>query len=226
MTRPDMLVRLNLGCGVDVVPGWINIDRSPGVLLSRLPSSMRNAFRVLHLVPAQQAAVAWPDGVRHLDVTKGLPFPDGIAEAIYSSHMLEHLPRDAADFVLKECTRVLYPGGVLRLALPDLRMLAERYVSSGDPAAADTFVEQTLMGQTTSPRGGARVIEKFGSPAHKWMYDAASLEHRLETHGFSNIEECKFGEGRCPDVEALDLPNRRDESFYIEATFLRDPVFV
>ena len=208
-------MRLNLGCGTNAVDGWRNIDRSPGVLLSRLPVAIRS--RIRRFIPRQQADVEWPPNVVRLDVTKGLPFDDGSVEAIYSSHMLEHLPRDDAEGVLLECRRVLAPGGVLRLVLPDLRQIAERYLASREADAAEAFIESSMLGQRSRPAGRAALVAKLSGAAHRWMYDAASIRHLCLRCGFSATEEWTFGNGECPDLGLVDVESRRDGSFYVEA---------
>jgi SAM-dependent methyltransferase len=107
---------LNLGCGNRFHPDWINVDLFPGA--SR---------------------------VRQHDLRKPLPFPDQSFEAVYHSHVLEHLPRAAAPGFLGECYRVLVPGGVLRVVVPDLESIARLYLQSlegavaGDPQAAQRY---------------------------------------------------------------------------------------
>jgi SAM-dependent methyltransferase len=107
MTATDRKRRLNLGCGGRFHPDWINLDRHP-----QHPS------------------------VRGHDVTTGLPFPAGHFDAVYHSHLLEHLPRDQALPLVRECFRVLRPGGILRVAVPDLEQIARLYLESLDGAWA------------------------------------------------------------------------------------------
>ena len=213
----DSPLRLNLGSGPSAIRGWINIDRSPGIMVSRLPGPIQKGLRASGLIPREQASVVWPSGVRRLDVTKGLPFDDCSVEAIYSSHMLEHLTRDAARRLLAECRRTLKPDGVLRVVLPDLRRLAESYLASEEPDAADTFLEETMLGQHERLTGRAALVQLVGGSAHRWMFDAASIRHRCLQYGFSATQECAFRQGRCPDIDSLDSASRRNESIYVEA---------
>jgi predicted SAM-dependent methyltransferase len=103
---------INIGCGSTWHPAWVNLDMRP----------------------------ASPQ-VRSWDVARGLPFGDAQVQACYASHVLEHLSRPQAKALLSECRRVLRPGGVLRLAVPDLEAIAREYLDAlasgvgGDPAA-------------------------------------------------------------------------------------------
>jgi len=55
---------------------------------------------------------------------RSLPFKDESFDHVFSSHTLEHLPHGDCDRVLREWIRVLRPGGVIELRMPDLRARA------------------------------------------------------------------------------------------------------
>ena len=107
---------VNIGCGEAKAQGWINLDIDP----------------------------AGADVLGH-DVSQGLPFEDSSCDAAYCSHLLEHLPKEAAPAFLAECLRVLRPGGVLRLAVPDLEAIVRLYLDrlekalAGDAAAGEEY---------------------------------------------------------------------------------------
>lgn len=170
-----------------------------------MPEAVRARF--IHIERHAEIEVA--------DAARPLPAPDGSVRILYSSHMLEHLDRAEAGFFLKEAYRVLRPGGVIRLGVPDLRRLIERYVADGD---ADAFVEKTLM-CVPRPRSLARRLESLlvGSRHHLWMYDGASLCSLLRIYGFADVEAVPAGETRIVDHEPLDLRERADESVFVEA---------
>ena len=90
-------VRLHLGCGDNILPGWSNID----------------------LEGSREVIVH--------DLTKPLPVATGTIQFIYSEHFIEHIPLEDARRLLAECHRVLQPGGVLRVSTPDLRKLVLEY---------------------------------------------------------------------------------------------------
>lgn len=97
---------LNLGCGSRFHPDWDNVD----------------------FVPTAPK-------VRACDLTKGLPYPDDSFDVVYHSHLLEHLPRQFVLPFLRECGRVLRPRGVIRVAVPDLEMIARLYLESLEKAS-------------------------------------------------------------------------------------------
>ena len=96
-------MRANLGCGSQICPDWINID-----------------------------LVRTGPGVVAHDLSTGIPLPDASCEVVYHSHVLEHLRRPDARFFMRECFRVLKPGGILRVAVPDLEQICRQYLLALD----------------------------------------------------------------------------------------------
>jgi predicted SAM-dependent methyltransferase len=189
---------------------WVNIDRSPSVLLSRVPGLLPSLGR-LHLIPAEQASGTWPENIRRHDVERGLPFPAKSAEAIYSSHMLEHLAHDSALRVLRECRRVVRDDGVVRIAVPDFAEMVARYNEDTD---ADLFIRESLMGVEVRPRGLRRLLGFVTGAKHKWLYDERSLGHLFEEAGFARTARFGYREGRLPDLDTIET---RDGSLFMEA---------
>ena len=210
--------RLHLGCGVDVVPGWVNIDKSPSVLLSRAPSLRKALGRVGLLTPEQ--ARGFPPGAVRADVSKRIPAADASAEFAYSSHMIEHLSRWQALAFFRECRRVLRPGGVLRLATPDLEEMIRDYghnrspLLAEQPTRADAFCAE--YGAYSDPPGLVRRLVKkwLGGDSHQWLYDAESLTFLLRESGFAEVTRWSYRKGTVPD---LDLVEHRERSLFVEA---------
>jgi len=210
-------MRVNIGCGRTPTEGWRNFDNSPSLLLARVPLLPRVLRRTRLLSAAQAEFVDWAraHGVEHADATRTLPLATGSCEAVYSSHMLEHLDRAGATAFLSEALRVLAPGGVLRLAVPDLGRLVESYVASRD---ADRFIASSLLA-VPAPRSLVQRLRAaaVGPRHHQWMYDGASLCALLGACGFEDAREVAAGETGLADPGALDLFERADESVYVEA---------
>ena len=76
------------------------------------------------------------------EATKKLPFHTNEVQCIYSSHMVEHLSRDGANSFLIEALRILKTDGVLRIAVPDLRIATDNYLNHGD---ANKFMEKIFV---------------------------------------------------------------------------------
>lgn len=98
--------RLNLGCGDVFLPSWANFD-----------------------------FVARPPHVVRHDLRTRLPLPDAACAVVYHSHVLEHFDPAEAQAFLAECLRVLQPGGILRVVIPDLEQKARHYLGTLEAAA-------------------------------------------------------------------------------------------
>lgn len=90
-------MKLHLGCGKNIIPGWVNVDLEPG-----------------------------PGGEVH-DLRKPLPQRDNSVDFVFNEHFIEHITREEGVRLLREIHRVLKPGGVLRISTPDLGELLNRY---------------------------------------------------------------------------------------------------
>ena len=202
----DGRVCINLGCGLTVATGWINVDASLNALFS---GSSVELLKLLYRVSGANRYYSCDDYCRLLqrnlfvfhDLARSVPFPDQSVDVVYSSHFLEHLLRKDALQLLRESWRVLKPGGVIRVAVPDLSHALDLY-AAGQKAAmlANYFFVDDL--ESTLAR-------------HKYMYDYELLETALIEAGFSGVHRCGFRQGQVPDLEELD--NRPDETLFVEA---------
>jgi len=212
-----MTVRLNIGCGDAPTPGWINYDNSPAVRLARWPLLTR-LLRFVGVVDdgnVEFIARCRQLGIRYADGAGRIPHAAGSVDVVYSSHMIEHLDRHEAWLFLVECLRVLKPGGVLRLAVPNLRWSILEYMEKGN---ADHFIAQ-LQFDIDKPRGLIARVHRVltGGRGHHWMYDSTSLARLVEECGFRGIETPPAGKTRLGDPGELDLREREIESLYLEA---------
>lgn len=158
---------LNLGSGPQAAAGWVNIDRSPNVVLGRMPRLRRQLRRSGLLTDSHMAA--WDPSIIRGDIRK-LSFADCSIAAIYSSHTLEHLYFNEAQQVLDECYRVLVPDGLLRLALPDSAQWARELVEGLAAGTADSgrrFNERLLSFPLSRPRGVERIQRAFAGHVHR-----------------------------------------------------------
>jgi predicted SAM-dependent methyltransferase len=141
------------------------------------------------------------------DVRRPLPFSDATVDAIFHEHLLEHLlARDGLAFLL-DSARVLRPGGILRVGVPD----AGAYTNS-DLRHRQAFIERVRPGRPTAILA---MQEVFYEPDHHTMYDFETLAYFLRAVGFPEPEQRAFGESRlspCPDSE-----HREAETLWVEA---------
>ena len=213
------MMMLHLGCGHYAPEGWVNIDKSPSVLLSPLPR-VRKALLAARILNPEQAE-GLPRGIVHADVTKGIPAPDGTADYAYSEHMIEHLSRWQGLAFIRECRRVLKPGGVLRLATPDLAKLTENYQArtsphlGEQPTPADAFCADYGAYHDIPSNYARRLIRRlFSGAPHQWLYDYESLSLLLREGGFTTTERCSYRQGQVPRLDQVEF---RERSLFVEA---------
>lgn len=209
------LLQLNLGCGLNAHPDWVNIDSSILARLSKYTFLYGILCKLVKIDP-----VAWPTDIRVLDVTRGLPFPDGSAGAIFSSHFIEHLTLEEAHFVLGECYRCLCTNGVIRIITPDLFEIAKRYVEMtiDDPKSEHGKRFVTAMRLIDKPYTGImkQVYKLFSRSKHLYMYDQWSLYELLENHGFQNIQRMTYGNSQIPNIKSLEDNGQHEMAICLE----------
>jgi SAM-dependent methyltransferase len=210
--------RINIGCGTTPTDGWLNFDNSLSIRLSASPTLASLLYKA-RLIKAQQMEfitfcqkhqIAWADA------TKRIPLGSDTVEVLYSSHMLEHLDRTEARLFLTEAMRVLVPGGIIRLAVPDIERRVKGYLRDGD---ADVFIDSTTM-CVARPRSLTQRLHILlvGTRHHQWMYDGRSLCKLLAASGFAEPTCREPGQTQIPNPGPLDLREREVESVYVEAT--------
>lgn len=180
---------LQLGAGQNILNGWFNTDYFPR------PS------------------------IYFLDVTKLFPIPSNSFKFIFTEHHIEHITYKDAVSMLKECFRMLEPGGLIRIATPDLKNTinnylnnsvyneelhshAKEYICSGFYNAityipVDDYLDAHIVNDT------------FLNYEHKFIYDFESLKRILQHAGFGNVKE--FGQQDSTYKEFLNIETHNSD---------------
>jgi|GEM_PF-1765280 len=143
-----------------------------------------------------------------LDVTLGLPFADGAVQGIFSEHFIGHLTRPQAIAFLRECRRVLCPGGVLRVATPDLEQTVGDY--QGD------WRSRPWLAQFGYEWIGTRcemLNIAFREWGHQWLYDEEELVRVAELAGLAVKRRWPVGMSDVPQFQHVEY---RAESMVLE----------
>jgi len=138
------------------------------------------------------------------DLREPLPIPYGRVDAVYSSHLFEHLDYASGTRLLAECLRVLRPGGEFSIAVPTARLYLEAYVR-GQALPHEYFGWTPAYHGTTAIDAVNYVAHMAGE--HRYMFDEDNLVWRLRAAGLTDVALRAFD-------PALDSPERDFESIY------------
>lgn len=205
-TRNNLYVQY--GCGLSFSSQWRNFDGSPRVRLERTPLLGRlltgNRFH-------------FPREVEYGDIVRGLPVAPGSCRAVYCSHVLEHLALADCEQALRNTRKILMPGGIFRLVLPDLQVAIQHYSENTSPHAATDFMRETLLGLETRQRNLMGMLRaSLGNSPHLWMWDYPSMHEALEKAGFVNIRRAVFGDASDPMFHSVEERVRWRDSLGLE----------
>ena len=210
-------LKINIGCGDTPTKGWRNYDNSWSVRLAKKKvltyilwkSGFLSEAQDKFISFAKNANILWADGI------KRIPENDSSVDVIYSCHMVEHLEKlDVASF-FKEARRILKSGGIIRLAVPNIKYQVDNYLKDGD---ADKFIESTHLTRKKPKTIIAKIKYLIiGDRNHQWMYDGKSLCNLLSSAGFEEPRILETGLTTIPDPGMLDLKERSPESVFVEA---------
>lgn len=184
--------KLNLGCGSFPIPGWLNLDVHPA-------PSVDGCITLVH------------------DLREPLPFTTDSCDAVYSEHFIEHVDDVAAREVLKECFRVLKPGGWLRFSTPDLDKIYSVFREDADGQHALSVIRGLYGASLTPLQAFNRVImgealhglrysdgSVSHSEGHRHYYNFAGSKQLLEALGFVSVRRADTGQSAVDTLRGLE----------------------
>lgn len=212
----DNNIRVNLGCGPTCLKGWKNYDNSISAKLAKFPlvSKVLLKTKIINCEQYNMIIACRKNNITYADATKRIPLPDNSASCVYSSHMLEHVSRGKLMYLFKEIKRVLKPGGIIRIGVPDLDIAILNYKKDED---ADKFMSDLLMEPPTIETFKDKIkLLLIGYRQHQWMYNKKSIVSLLEKNGLKNVHIKNIGETNINDHKELNLFERSKETVYVE----------
>jgi SAM-dependent methyltransferase len=182
-TQPGTSVkRLNWGCGDWRPEGWINSDIMEGPGIDIV-----------------------------CDIRDGLPLADDSLDYIVSVHSLPEIAYDDLIPTLQELRRVLRPGGVLRLALPDLDKAIDAYRAGN----AGYFIIDDVEWKDI---GAKMIVQLIWYGRSRTLFTYGFTKELIEKAGYASVSRCAFKQTDSPYPEIVELDNRENESLFVEAT--------
>jgi SAM-dependent methyltransferase len=202
---------IQFGCGMCAPDGWKNFDAGP-------------AFWLQKYVPFSKPVLCrkgFPDypvrNIEYGDIVLGLPVKQGSANAVYCSHVLEHLALAEFRRAIRNVYQYLEPGGVFRLVVPDFEYLIQQYCASSDPKAASQLLEGAHLGEAAMRRGIASLPQTlFGRSKHLWMWDYKAMASELADAGFVDIRRAYYNDSRNLRFQEVENPGRWENCLGVE----------
>jgi len=168
--------KLQLGGGGNILNGWLNTDLCQG----------KDTF--------------------FLDVKEPFPFDDRSFDYIYCEHLVEHLSYREGSRMLRECYRVMKPGGRLRVSTPDLQFLIRLY----NPEKTDlqdryiTWITDNFLSDIDVYQDTFVINNFFRDWGHRIIYDFKALQGMMARAGFVDIVRCEIGESADENLRLLE----------------------
>jgi SAM-dependent methyltransferase len=168
------VLKLQLGCGANILTGWLNTDSVPS------PSA------------------------DYLDFTKRFPFGDNVFGAVFCEHTIEHIPKSQAQVTVREVHRVLRPGGAFRVVTPSLEMLGQLIVSRESPMSQKYLAWFKKYTNNPNATVCDAINLAFYGHNHSHIYSRDDLSDLLNQAGFRDLRAMPAGTYGDPVFHGVD----------------------
>ncbi|HTU91891.1 MAG TPA: methyltransferase domain-containing protein [Gemmataceae bacterium] len=206
VTKSTDQCKLNLGCGPVQPSGWINVDGSNRAWLAThlgLLDRLLTSFGIL-------SPTEFNSSTKYVNLDRRFPWQDNSIAAIYIGEVLEHFTREKGSHLLVNCYRVLKPGGVLRVRVPDNAQFWANYLAEYESVLQKPRSERTMdhtrwIGMFFRDICVTRPWYSSMGHYHKWMYDEVSLIKTLEEQGFIQVERRAYLDSQIEDIDRVEV---------------------
>tara|TARA_B100000900_G_scaffold415480_1_gene445506 strand:- start:5843 stop:6505 length:663 start_codon:yes stop_codon:yes gene_type:complete len=142
------------------------------------------------------------------DLAKGIPLKDNTVDAVYSSHVFEHIPYSDLIHVINEIRRILKPGGRLLVCVPNAGLYLRAYFNN------EMFLNYDEMFSPAAVNTNSKIDQlnyiAYLNGDHTFMFDEENIINIFKMCNFNNVEFRDFN----PEIDLLE---RDFESMYIQA---------
>lgn len=178
--KSNSVKKLQIGAGPIALPGWLGTD-------------------------------LWPTNtVAFLDATRPFPIEDCTFDYIHTEHMIEHVTWFEGLIMLRECLRILKPGGKIRVATPDLKVITGLFIYE-EGSVAEKYIKTTVDRYLQGVPGylpGFVINSAFYRWGHKFIYDSDSLSRALLDSGFHDLKRYPPGFSDDDNLRGVEMHGR------------------
>lgn len=146
-----------------------------------------------------------------LDARCKLPFDNNSVDYIFNEHFFEHLTFEEGLKTLRDFYRCLKVGGVLRIAMPNLDDLIQKY--NTDWRDQDWLTQPEYRFIETRGMMINIALRWWG---HKYSYNEEDLRNHMVKAGFREVTKCEKAESKYTELCGLET-TRRDPELILEA---------
>lgn len=174
--RHHRIVKLQLGSGGNLLPDWLNTDKSVCGCLA---------------------------GSVYMNVGKKFILPDNSVDYIFTEHMIEHVDYTQVKNMLSECYRVMKTDGVIRIATPNLQFLDDLY-HNPQKEINEQYVEWAAQ-KAGLPSSSVYVVNHFHTAwGHQIIYDFDTLSALLAEFGFKDVRQCEMSKSEHEPLKNIE----------------------
>lgn len=180
--------KLNLGCGVSFYRDYLNVNYWENLQ----PGVIQNPNGTVDTV-----LLNW-------DLRNGIPLADNSVELVYHSHFLEHLDYKEGVSMMEEIYRVLIPGGIHRIIIPDLKKWIKAYLENGLLIQEYRKSGVKPIDGLSYPTACSVMMGMIHGHHHKFIWDFETIYYYLYKIGFRFIEETMYQQSLIDDIEKIE----------------------
>jgi SAM-dependent methyltransferase len=203
------ITKLQIGAGTNPLEGWLNSDLEP-----------------------------ISDDIIFIDAREEIPFENQVIDYIFSEHMIEHMNYKDGLFMLRECYRIMRPGGKIRIATPDVEKIIglfnpqkttmqKQYLEWNAKVSIGLYSPEKTELQKRRPEwdldpihinrffpdasqdSACFVVNNFfRSYGHQFLYDTKTLTGAVNEAGFIEVKTCLPGESSDINLRGLESHHR------------------
>ena len=180
--------KYNLGCGPKLYQNFLNVGYWSQLQAETVYKDLNgttNTFMLNH------------------DLRLGVPAADNSLDLVYHSHMLEHLSYVNGIQFIRECFRVLKPGGTMRVLVPDLELWINAYTSN-NTFFFDQYRAYGGINKEICVTKGSVFMAMLHGHEHECGYDFETLKWLVENNGFSDVKRFLYADGSVENLVDLE----------------------
>lgn len=173
--RNNKVRRLHIGCGYNILGGWLNTD-----------------INIEHADIFQDAG-------------KRFPFNESTFDYVFCENFIEHIPYEKGRFFIQECYRVLKKDGILRVATPDLKLLIRMYENKNPHVKREEVIKRhEKITKKTGLSPCELFNDKMRRWGHMFIYDQDLLIKALRDNGFKSLVKCEYGKSKHKELQDVE----------------------